>query len=68
MKSISIKLDDYLLDLVNKEAQVRKVTRMEIIRSSILNYLLGKGDAEDLTYIRAHKDEKLLSFKETFGN
>ena len=48
MKTVSVKLDDYVLSLLNSEAKKRKVTRMEIIRSSIIKFLLSTSDAEDL--------------------
>ena len=67
MKTISLKLDDFLLELLNKEAKDNKTTRMELIRSAIVNFLINKGDAEDLAYIRSHKKDKLLSFEKTFG-
>jgi predicted transcriptional regulator len=66
MKTLSIKLDDYIFELLNKEAKEKKVTRMEIIRSAILNFLLNKDDAEDLAYIQSHKNDRLLTFDETF--
>lgn len=66
MKSISVKFDDYVLDLLNKEAKEKKLTRMEIIRSAVLNFLLNRDDAGDLAYIQSHRQDKLLSFEETF--
>lgn len=66
MKSISVKFDDYVLDLLNKEAKEKKLTRMEIIRSAVLNFLLNRDDAGDLAYIQSHRKDKLLSFEETF--
>ena len=66
MKTISVKLDDYLLDVLNHESKQRKTTRMELIRSSIMNFLLHGDDAEDLSYIEKHKKDKLYSFEETF--
>ena len=66
MKTISVKFDDYVLDLLNKEAKEKKLTRMEIIRSAVLNFLLNRGDAGDLAYIQSHRKDKLLSFNEAF--
>lgn len=66
MKSISVKFDDYVLDLLNQEAKEKKLTRMEIIRSAVLNFLLNRDDAGDLAYIQGHRKDKLLSFEETF--
>lgn len=67
MKTISIKLDSYVLTLLNQEAKDKKMTRMELIRSAIVNYLLNRDDASDLAYIKAHKDDKLVSFDDVFG-
>lgn len=70
MKTIALKIDDYVLALLNKEAKYKKTTRMEIIRSAIVNFFVNKKkydeDAEDLEYIRKHKNDKLLTFEETF--
>lgn len=66
MKTISVKFDDFVLDLLNKEAKEKKLTRMEIIRSAVLNFLLNRDDATDLAYIQSHRQDKLQSFEETF--
>lgn len=66
MKTIAVKLDDYVLGLLTDEAKEKKVTRMELIRSAIINFLVNRGDAGDLNYIQEHKKDKRLSFKETF--
>ena len=65
MKAISVKFDDYILDLLNFESKEKKVTRMEIIRSAVIHYLLHRDDAEDVAYIAAHKGDRLLTFEET---
>lgn len=67
MKTISIKLDSYVLTLLNQEAKDKKMTRMELIRSAIVNYLLNRDDAADLAYIKDHKNDKLVSFADIFG-
>lgn len=66
MKTISVKFDDYILELLNQEAKEKKLTRMEIIRSAVVNFLLNRNDAGDLAYIQGHKEDKLLSFEDTF--
>lgn len=66
MKTISVKLDDYMLQLLNQQARASKTTRMEVIRAAILNYFLNRDDASDLVYIRKHKQDKLLVFDEVF--
>lgn len=66
MKTISVKLDDYLLEAVTKESKQRKTTRMELIRTAIVDFLLRRDDASDLAYIEKHRNDKLLSLDETF--
>lgn len=67
MRTIAVKLDDFVLDMLTQEARERQITRMELIRSAIVNFLVNRGDAADLRYIEAHKKGKLLSFEETFS-
>lgn len=67
MKTIALKLDNFLLDLVTKEAQIKKTTRMELIRSALVSFLVHGDDASDLEYIKQHKKDRLLSFEETFS-
>lgn len=66
MKTISVKLDDYLLDVLTRESKQRKTTRMELIRTAIVDFLLHRDDDEDLAYIERHRGDKLVSFEETF--
>ena len=66
MKAITVKLDDYLLEVLTRESKQRKTTRMELIRTAIIDFLLQRDDAGDLTYIENHRRDKLLSFEETF--
>lgn len=66
MRTIAVKFDDYVLELLNKEAKEKKMTRMELIRSAVINFLLHRDDATDLAYILRHKKDDLLSFNETF--
>ena len=67
MRSISVKLDNYVLDLLDNEAKDKKITRMELIRSAVINFLVNRGDAADLAYIQAHKNDKLISFDQVFS-
>ena len=39
---------------------------MEIIRAAVINYLLNRGDADDLRYIESHRNDELYSFEQTF--
>lgn len=68
MKTIALKLDDYLLNILNKEAKTKKVTRMEIIRSAIVNFFINRKeeDALDLAYMHQHRNDKLITFEEAF--
>jgi metal-responsive CopG/Arc/MetJ family transcriptional regulator len=67
MKALSVKFDNYVLDLLNFESKEKKVTRMEIIRSAVIHYLLHRDDAEDMAYMNAHKSDRLLTFDKTFS-
>ena len=67
MKTIAVKLDDYLLEVLTRESKQRKTTRMELIRSAIVDFLLHRDDGEDLAYIERHRKDKLLTFDETFS-
>lgn len=66
MKVISLKLDNYMLQLLNQCAKQSKTTRMEVIRAAILNYFLNREDAADLAYIQQRKKDRLLEFDEIF--
>ena len=66
MKTIAVKLDDYLLDVITRESKERKTTRMELIRTAIIDFLLHRDDATDLAYVEKHRGDKLVSFEETF--
>lgn len=66
MKTIAVKLDDFVLDMLTQESKEKRITRMELIRSAIINFLVNRGDPADLGYIEAHKKDKRLSFEETF--
>lgn len=66
MKAITLKLDDFVLDLVSAEAKEKKMTRMELIRTAIINFLVHRDDAGDLQYIQEHKKDRLLSFEQVF--
>jgi len=37
------------LDLITKEAHVKKTTRMELIRSALVNFLVHGDDASDIS-------------------
>lgn len=67
MKTIAVKLDDYLLEVITQESRERKTTRMELIRTAIIDFLLHRDDAAELVYIKQHRKDRLRSFAETFG-
>ncbi len=67
MKTIAVKLDDFVLDMHTQESKEKKITRMELIRSAIINFLVNRGDPADLRYVEAHKKDKLISFRDAFS-
>lgn len=68
MKTIALKLDDYLLNTLNKKAKQKKITRMEVIRSAIINFLIHRNDddAADLALMKKRENDKILPFNEVF--
>jgi len=67
MKTISVKIDDYILDLLNEESKEKKVTRMEIIRAAVINFLLHRGDDADVNYINRHRHNKKIPIEKLFS-
>lgn len=66
MKTLSIKLDNYILKLINEKSKEKKITRMELIRSAIINFLINQDDANDREYIEKHRNDPFISFDKAF--
>lgn len=57
MKPLPLKIDDYLLDRIGEEARAKGITRAEVVRSALINYLLHKEDMEEAQLIRSRLHE-----------
>ena len=59
MKPISIALEDSLLNEINKKAKVLKMTRAELIRNALMEYLFRFDDLLDAKLLaQAIKDDE----------
>ena len=66
MKSLSIKIDDQLLALIDSKARELETTRMEVIRSALVNFLVNYEDIQDNIYIESRKDEPEVPVEDLF--
>ncbi|MBF0105103.1 MAG: ribbon-helix-helix protein, CopG family [Deltaproteobacteria bacterium] len=66
MKLLSIRVDDYLLNLIDKEAKSKKSTKVEIIRAAIINYFISKKDIQDIQLAESRLDEENSDFNDSF--
>ena len=66
MKSLSMRLDDYLIDLIESEAGYRNLTKVEVIRAAIINYFIHREDIQDIALAESRLGEKDLPFEEAF--
>lgn len=56
MKPISIALEDSLLKEVNKKAKLLKMTRAELIRNALMEYLFRFDEVADAKLLQAAID------------
>ncbi len=66
MKLLSVRLDHFLLRLIDQEARRNKSTKVEIIRAAIMSYFLNKKDIQDLQLAESRLAEKDLPFEKHF--
>lgn len=66
MKPVAIRLDDYLVNLVDDEAKKKKSTKVEIIRTALMNYFINRKDIQDINLAESRLDEEDLPFEEHF--
>lgn len=66
MKAISIGFEDSLLKEINKKAKVLKMTRAELIRNALMEYLFRFDDILDAKMLAeaVEKDEGRRSLKD----
>ncbi len=66
MKLLSLRLDDFLVELIEREAKKRRSTKVEIIRAALMNYFMNLKDTQDIALAESRLDEEDLPFDEAF--
>ena len=66
MKLLSLRLDDFLVELIEREAKKRRSTKVEIIRAALMNYFMNLKDTQDIAIAESRLDEEDLPFDEAF--
>ena len=66
MKLLSLRLDDFLVELIEREAKRRRSTKVEIIRAALMNYFMNLKDTQDIALAESRLDEEDLPFDEAF--
>ncbi len=66
MKLLSMRIDDFLLDLVQQEAKRKKSTKVEVIRAALINFFIHREDIQDIKLAESRLHEKDLSFVDHF--
>ena len=66
MKLLSLRLDDFLVELIEREAKKRRSTKVEIIRAALMNYFINLKDTQDIVLAESRLDEEDLPFEEVF--
>lgn len=66
MKLLSLRLDDFLVELIEREAKRKRSTKVEIIRAALMNYFMNLKDTQDIALAESRLDEDDLPFDEAF--
>ncbi len=66
MKLLSLRLDDFLVELIEREAKKRHSTKVEIMRAALMNYFINLKDTQDILLAESRLDEEDLPFEEAF--
>jgi predicted transcriptional regulator len=66
MKLLSLRLDDFLVELIEREAKKKRSTKVEIIRAALMNYFMNLKDTQDIALAESRLDEDDLPFDEAF--
>ena len=66
MKLLSLRLDDFLVELIEREAKKKRSTKVEIIRAALMNYFMNLKDTQDIALAESRLDEDDLPFYEAF--
>jgi len=61
MKPLPLKIDNYLLERIDKEARQKGITKAEVVRSALVHYLTYSEDQEDAALIRSRLKEPDLA-------
>jgi predicted transcriptional regulator len=66
MKSLSLRLDDFLVELIEREAKKRQSTKVEIIRAALMSYFMSFKDTQDIALAESRLSEEDLPFEDSF--
>ncbi len=66
MKPLSIRIDDFLVELIEREAKKRSSTKVEIIRAALMSYFMKLKDIQDVALAESRLTEEDLPFEEAF--
>ena len=66
MKQLSLRMDDFLLELIKGEARRKKSTKIEVIRAAVMNYFLSQEDLRDIQIAESRTGEEDLPFERHF--
>jgi len=66
MKSLSLRLDDFLVELIEREAKKSRSTKVEIIRAALMSYFMNLRDTQDIALAESRLEEEDLPFEEAF--
>ena len=66
MKLLSLRLDDFLVELIEREAKKKRSTKVEIIRAALMSYFMNLKDTQDIALAESRLDEDDLPFDEAF--
>ena len=66
MKSLSLRLDDFLVELIEREAKKSRSTKVEIVRAALMSYFMNLRDTQDIALAESRLGEEDLPFEEAF--
>ena len=66
MKLLSLRLDDFLVELIEREAKRKRSTKVEIIRAALMNYFINLKDTQDIVLAESRLEEEDIPFEEAF--
>ena len=66
MKALSLRLENYLMQLIEKEAKRNGTTKVEIIKTALMNFFFNREDMIDLRLIESRQHEKDIPIEKVF--